>query len=78
MVSEVFAAVIVLLSSKNREIVKSTLGFAKLAIVISTHDEFDTMIDSVCQALLNLHENCRVAYRAKVRAIFERMSRKFG
>lgn len=68
----------VFLSSNNREIVKSTLGYIKLAIHTLPVDLLKPHLTELVPALLSWSHDHKNHFKAKVRHIFERMIRRFG
>lgn len=76
--TEIFSTLLVFLDSTNREIVKSTLGFVKLAVhtlPIETTQPYLKDIVATLSQRLHDHKN---HFKEKVRHIFERLIRKFG
>ncbi|KII92412.1 hypothetical protein PLICRDRAFT_172507 [Plicaturopsis crispa FD-325 SS-3] len=78
MQSEIFTTLLVFLTSANREIVKSTLGFIKLAIHTLPADLLRPHLKELVPALLGWSHDHKNHFKAKVRHIFERMLRRFG
>ncbi|EJD52438.1 NUC173-domain-containing protein [Auricularia subglabra TFB-10046 SS5] len=78
MLSEILSTLSVFLSSANREIVKSTLGFVKLAIHSLPHELVHGSLPQLVPALLNWSHDHKNHFKAKVQHIFERMIRRFG
>ncbi|KAH7108388.1 NUC173-domain-containing protein [Auriculariales sp. MPI-PUGE-AT-0066] len=78
MLSEILTTLTVLLSSANREIVKSTLGFIKLAIHSLSHELVQGALPQLVPALLSWSHDHKNHFKAKVRHIFERMLRRFN
>ncbi|KAF8554190.1 NUC173-domain-containing protein [Imleria badia] len=78
MQTEIFTTLLVFLSSSNREIVKSTLGYVKLAIHTLPADLLRPHLSSLVPALLAWSHDHKNHFKAKVRHIFERMIRRFG
>ena len=76
--NEIFTTLLVFLSSANREIVKSTLGFVKLAIHTFPVDVMRPHLAEIVPALLRWSHDHKNHFKAKVRHIFERMIRRFG
>ncbi|KAL0956351.1 hypothetical protein HGRIS_002501 [Hohenbuehelia grisea] len=75
---EIFSTLLVFLSSANREIVKSVLGFVKLAIHTLSVDILRPHLKEVVPALLKWSHDHKNHFKVKVRHIFERMLRRFG
>ena len=78
MLSEIFTTLLVFLTSANREIVKSVLGFVKLAIHTMPVDLMRPHLKELVPALLRWSHDHKNHFKAKVRHIFERMIRRFG
>lgn len=66
------------LSSANREIVKSALGFVKLAVHTLPVDLVKPHLAELVPALLRWSHDHKNHFKAKVRHIFERMIRRYG
>ncbi|KAF9812553.1 hypothetical protein IEO21_06143 [Rhodonia placenta] len=78
MQSDIFTTMLVFVSSANREIVKSVLGFIKLAIHTMHVDLLRPHLKDLVPALLRWSHDHKNHFKAKVRHIFERMLRRFG
>ena len=78
MQSEIFTTLLVFLTSANREIVKSVLGFVKLAIHTMPAELMRPHLKDLVPALLRWSHDHKNHFKAKVRHIFERMIRRFG
>ncbi|KAH9047869.1 NUC173-domain-containing protein [Lactarius hengduanensis] len=78
MLDEILSTLLVFLSSANREIVKSTLGFIKLAVHTLSEDVIRPQLPQLVPALLGWAHDHKNHFKAKVRHIFERMIRRFG
>ncbi|KAG6866736.1 hypothetical protein C0991_011395 [Blastosporella zonata] len=76
--TEIFTTLLVFLTSANREIVKSILGFVKLAIHTLPVDIIRPHLKDLVPGLLNWSHDHKNHFKAKVRHIFERMLRRFG
>jgi ribosomal RNA-processing protein 12 len=76
--TELFTTVLVFLTSANREIVKSVLGFIKLVIHTLPADLLRPHLQQLVPALLGWSHDHKNHFKAKVRHIFERMLRRFG
>ncbi|KAG6920273.1 hypothetical protein DXG01_005042 [Tephrocybe rancida] len=76
--TEIFTTLLVFLTSANREIVKSILGFVKLAIHTLPTDIIRPHLKELVPGLLNWSHDHKNHFKAKVRHIFERMLRRFG
>jgi len=77
MLTEILTTLLVFLSSANREIVKSTLGFIKLAIHTLPIDLLQPHLPQLVPALLNWSHDHKNHFKLKVRHIFERILRRF-
>eukprot|EP00039_Didymoeca_costata_P010563 m.142568 g.142568 ORF g.142568 m.142568 type:complete len:1264 (+) comp14880_c0_seq1:1287-5078(+) len=64
-----------LLQSNSREVLKSAIGLAKVAVVMVPLDNFEPFLPSYVE---NLVVHAGPAFRMRVRMIFERFIRKFG
>ncbi|KAI0930205.1 hypothetical protein AcV5_006982 [Taiwanofungus camphoratus] len=78
MQSEIFTTMLVFVSSANREIVKSVLGFVKLAIHTMSAELLRPHLKELVPALLKWSHDHKNHFKAKVGHIFERMIRRFG
>jgi ribosomal RNA-processing protein 12 len=78
MQTEIFTTLLVFLSSANREIIKSTLGYIKLAIHTLPVDLLRPHLKGLVPALLAWSHDHKNHFKSKVRHIFERMIRRFG
>ncbi|RDB25177.1 Ribosomal RNA-processing protein 12 [Hypsizygus marmoreus] len=76
--TEIFTTLLVFLSSANREIVKSILGFIKLAVHTLPTEIIQPHLKELVPALLAWSHDHKNHFKAKVRHIFERMIRRFG
>ncbi len=76
--SEIFTTLMVFVTSNNREIVKSSLGYIKLAIHTMPVDLLRPHLKQLVPALLSWSHDHKNHFKAKVRHIFERMLRRFG
>lgn len=78
MQTEIFVTILVLVSSANREIVKSALGFVKLAIHTLPAELLRPHLKDIVPTLLRWSHDHKNHFKAKVRHIFERLLRRFG
>lgn len=76
--TEIFTTLLVFLSSANREIVKSILGFIKLAIHTLPADLIRPHMKELVPALLKWSHDHKNHFKVKVRHIFERLLRRFS
>ena len=77
MLNEILTTMIVFLSSPTREIVKSVLGFIKLAVHTLPLDILRPYLERLVPALLSRSHDHKNHFKAKVRHIFERLLRRF-
>lgn len=66
------------LTSANREIVRSVLGFAKVTIITLPEAIVKPRLQSLVPGLISWSHEHKAHFRAKVKHIFERMIRRFG
>ncbi len=78
MQTEVLTTVTVFLKSVNREVVKSTLGFVKLAVIILPAAIVRPQLSDIVLGLLEWSHDHKNHFKMKVRHIFERIARRFG
>jgi ribosomal RNA-processing protein 12 len=76
--TEVLTTLLVFLTSANREIVKSTLGYIKLVVHTLPIELLQPHLPQLVPALLRWSHDHKNHFKAKVRHIFERMLRRFG
>ncbi|KAJ3561831.1 hypothetical protein NP233_g9958 [Leucocoprinus birnbaumii] len=76
--SEIIQTLLVFLTSANREIVKSVLGFIKLAIHTLSTELLRPHLSELVPALLKWSHDHKNHFKVKVRHIFERMLRRFS
>lgn len=72
---QVLAGITMLLQSRAREIVKSALGFIKVALAVMPNEHFEKHLEAICVGLVQWSGP---TFRMKVKMIFERLIRKFG
>eukprot|EP01137_Pigoraptor_chileana_P034228 Opistho-2@26451 len=75
---ELIRGVIAFLASPSREIVRSALGFAKVAIVILPQADLHRTVPSLMGALSSWTDEARNHFKHKARVIMERLGRKIG
>ncbi|KAK0212882.1 armadillo-type protein [Desarmillaria ectypa] len=75
--TEIFTTLLVFLTSANREIVKSILGFVKLAIHSLPVEIIRPHLNVLVPGLLGWSHDHKNHFKAKVRHIFERILRRF-
>jgi ribosomal RNA-processing protein 12 len=78
MQSELLATLILFVNSTNREIVKSALGFAKIATITISTSIVRPQLAQLVPALLSWSHDHKNHFKTKVLHIFERMGRRFG
>ena len=78
LISELVLTTSVFVSSKNREIVKSALGFVKVAIVALPLPTISPHLHILVPALLEWVHDHKNHFKQKTVHIFERMIRKLG
>lgn len=66
------------LTSNNREIVKSVLGFVKVAVVCLPEDMLRPRLDSLVPKLMVWSKEHKGRLRTKVKGILDRLIRRFG
>ncbi|TKY89072.1 hypothetical protein EX895_001603 [Sporisorium graminicola] len=75
---ELLSTIEVYVQSANREIVKSAIGFVKVAIVDFNTALIDSHLPKLIPALLGWSTEHKQHFKVKVRHIFERLLRRFG
>jgi hypothetical protein len=78
MSNEIFTTMMVFLDSANREIVKSALGFIKLAVHTYPTDVIREHLRPILGSLLGWSHGNRNHFKMPVRHICERLMRKIG
>lgn len=76
--TEILTTMLVFLSSTNREIVKSILGFVKLVIHTLPVDLIEPHLKELIPNLLARSHDHKNHFKVKVRHIFERILRRFA
>ena len=66
------------LTSANREIVRSVLGFTKVAIISLPEEIVKPKLDTLIPGLMSWSREHKAHFRAKVKHILERAIRRFG
>ena len=66
------------LTSNNREIVRSVLGFVKVAVISLPEKLVRPRLETLVPGLMGWSKEHKAHFRAKVKHIFERMIRRFG
>lgn len=78
MLQELASTVELFLTSNNREIVKSTLGFVKITATIMPEDVVKPSLKSLIANLLVWSHEHNSHFKSKVKHIIERLIRRFG
>lgn len=78
MLQELASTVELFLTSNNREIVKSTLGFVKITATILPEDIVKPSLGSLVENLLVWSHEHNSHFKSKVKHIIERLIRRFG
>ena len=76
--TEILTTLIQFLNSTNREIIKSTLGFIKLAIHTLPRALLTPHLETLVPNLLTWAKDYKNHFKVRVQHIFERMMRVFG
>lgn len=77
-VPDLLPAVLMLLRSKAREVIKSVLGFVKVVAVRLPTPELEASLPAVLEGILLWAEDSKNKFRLKVRVILERLARRCG
>ncbi|KFO34874.1 RRP12-like protein isoform X2 [Fukomys damarensis] len=77
-VEQLLENVCLLLASRTRDVVKSALGFIKVAIVIMDVVHLAKHVQLVLEAIGKLSDDMRRHFRMKLRNLFTKFIRKFG
>jgi ribosomal RNA-processing protein 12 len=75
---DLVATVVMFLQSNNREIVRSVLGFVKVAVVVLSEDLMKPRMPELVSRMMVWSKENKGRMRVKVRGILERSIRKFG
>lgn len=78
MVDDLVQTIDIFLTSTNREIVRSALGFIKVAVICLPISVMLGRLQSLIPNLLIWSQEHKARFRSKVKHIFERMIRRFG
>ncbi len=76
--SDLVSTMDLFLTSNNREVVKSTLGFIKIAVISLPAELMTPKVPSLVENLLKWSHEHKEHFKAKVKHIFERLIRRFG
>lgn len=66
------------LTSPNREIVRSVLGFAKVAVIVLPKDILVSRLKTLVPSLMSWSREHKAQFRAKIKHLFERLIRRLG
>jgi len=77
-VPELLPAVCALLEAKNREVVKSCLGFVKVVAVRLPQQDLADQLPRLVPAILNWSNDSKNRFKLKVRVVLERMCKRCG
>jgi len=75
---ELLDAVLVLLREKSREVIKSVLGFLKVAIAVVPEQKLQPLVPNIVKGILMWSGDAKNRFRLKVRVLIERLIRKLG
>lgn len=78
MLQELASTVELFLTSNNREVVKSTLGFVKITATVLPEDVVRPALGSLIEKLLVWSHEHNSHFKSKVKHIIERLIRRFG
>jgi ribosomal RNA-processing protein 12 len=78
MLNDLISTLVVFVTSNNREIVKSSLGFVKVIAVTLSAADVRPHLPALVPGLLAWSHDHKNHFKGKVRHIFERLIRKFG
>lgn len=76
--SDLVQTVELFLTSNNREIVRSVLGFVKVAVVVLPDDILRSRLDALVPNLMAWNKEHKGRLRSKVKGIIDRLIRRFG
>ncbi|GAA5902774.1 hypothetical protein JCM6882_004062 [Rhodosporidiobolus microsporus] len=76
--TDLLETIVVFLTSANREIVKSALGFVKIAVVTLASGLVTPSLPQLVPALINWSHEHSNHFKVKIRHLLERMIRKYG
>src|SRR5437667_6755712 len=78
MIDDLLSTMEVFLTSKSREIARSTIGFMKVALVILPKEIIEPRLEKLVPNLMVWSHESKGHFRVKVKSLMERMIRKFG
>ncbi|BCR88373.1 mRNA-binding protein RRP12 [Aspergillus chevalieri] len=76
--SDLVQTIELFLTSNNREIVRSVLGFVKVAVVVLPEDVLRSRLNSLVPNLMAWNKEHKGRLRSKVKGILDRLIRRFG
>ncbi|KAI9105642.1 armadillo-type protein [Phlyctochytrium arcticum] len=76
--AELVSTILFVMDSPNREIIKSCLGFIKVAIVTLPQDVLADQLEDMVTGILTHSRPHKSHFKAKVRHVFERLIRRFS
>ncbi|KAK5175673.1 pre-rRNA processing protein [Saxophila tyrrhenica] len=77
-ISDLVQTMDLFLTSNNREIVRSVLGFVKVCVISLSTELLQPRLPSLIPNLITWSHEHKAQFKAKVKHIFERMIRRFG
>lgn len=77
-IEELVSTMDLFLTSANREVVRSVLGFVKVAIISLPESIVKPRLETLIVGLMSWSREHKAHFRARVKHIFERMIRRFG
>ncbi|KAJ3113403.1 hypothetical protein HDU96_003413, partial [Phlyctochytrium bullatum] len=78
LIKELLKTVLFFMQSKNREIIKSVLGFVKVAVVSLPQEYLEDELENIVHSILTHSRDHKSHFKAKVRHIFERLIKRFS
>jgi hypothetical protein len=78
MLKELVETVELFLTSNNREIVRSVLGFVKVAVVVLPDETLRPRLSTMVPSLMAWNKEHKGRLRSKVKGIIDRLVRRFG
>ncbi|EKV12332.1 Pre-rRNA processing protein Rrp12, putative [Penicillium digitatum] len=78
MLKELVETVELFLTSNNREIVRSVLGFVKVAVVVLPEETLRPRLNTMVPSLMAWNKEHKGRLRSKVKGIIDRLVRRFG
>jgi ribosomal RNA-processing protein 12 len=77
-IEDLVTTVVMFLQSNNREIVRSVLGFVKVAVVVLPESLMKSRMPELVSGMMVWSKENKGRMRVKIKGIFERCIRKFG